>query len=172
MPRQEKITQEKTKFKGYFDTGRFYDLLFDLLVSLDYDVDEESYRQKDAPSGELELHWKGEKRVDKYTMFIIEAFVLVVLWKRKQNVPRGGVTLTLDFGDFETIISATLVRDYEGKWENNPLLNPFIDFYDRYIYREKYIEWQERAKDEVRYVIDEVKKFFAVQYPSVRPART
>lgn len=168
MPKEEQISSEKTKFKGYFDTSNFYDTLFDLFISLGYDVDEDSYRQKDSQSGEIELHWSCKKRVDKYTMFVLKADTLIVAWARKQNVVRGNTSMTLDFGDFELILSATLIRDYEGTWEKNPLIGSLLDIYDKFIYRVKYLEWQRRIKDELRSVMDDMKKFFSVQYPSSR----
>lgn len=158
MPEEETIETTDVKFVGYFSLKEFYDLLFDLFVSMGYDVIEKKYAYKEV--GELEMEWSCEKKVDDFTMFKIEVKVYLADYKSGQEVKKGE---RWDKGDIRTRLKAILRTDYEAKWETHAMLKFLKGIYEKYLYKSTYDSFKEKIKSEMYSISSEVKAFFGMQ---------
>lgn len=157
MPEEESLDLTDVKFTGYFTLKEFYDLLFDLFVSMGYDVNEKKYAYKE--SGELEIEWSCEKKVDDYTMFKIEVKVALTNYQPNQEV-KGE---RLDKGEVRTKLRAILRTDYEAKWETHALLKFLKGIFEKYLYKPTYDSYKEKIKSEMYSIANEIKAFFGMQ---------
>jgi len=135
-------------------------MCYDLLISMGYIVKEKSYEQKEGDSKFIDIHWEAEKKVDDFTKFTLKIRFFLTSWKPKQKIQKNGVMIITDIGDPEISISAVLTRDYDGKWDRNPFLKMFLNFYNRYIYKKTYKNWQDKIVEEASDFINELKSYF------------
>jgi hypothetical protein len=150
----------RVRFKGIFSLDRWYRLMYDLFVTLGYDIDEKKYKEKHKEGfSNMEIIWEAIKRVDDYTMFFIRVDVLVYDFK-KIKAQRKGVEIDADSGDLEVVFRAVLRTDYENRWETHPVLKFFKGIYDKYLYRSTFEFYKNKIYEEMYTIQNEIKAFF------------
>jgi len=163
MPEEETIIAEKLKFNGIFDMKDFYAFLYDVMVSMGYDVQEDHYKQKELQAGnQLEISWTCDKNVDDYTKFVIKVNYFIVGLKTVE-VQKGDVKVSSNKGDIEMKFKAVLRTDYEGRWEAQPFLKIVKKLYENYLYRSSYMQWKKKISEELNQLHNEAKAFFHLQ---------
>lgn len=160
MPIIETIGKSKNKHKGSFSMKTLYTMVYDILIAMGYTVKETQYKLKEGESKFLDINWEATKKVDDFTMFSLAIRFFLTSWKPKQKIQKDGAMITTDIGDPEFTIKFKLTRDYDGKWERNPFLKLFLNFYIKYIYRKTYRYWKDKITEEVGEVNREVKNYF------------
>jgi len=162
MPEETKVAgPSKVKYAGVFDLKGFYKLLYDILaVTLKYTVEEEKYKEKVDSGGKLlEIRWRAEKKVDDYTLFIIEVNIFIT-GLTPVTVERDGVETKANKGDIEVTFKCKLQTDYEGRWESSPILKFLKGVYDTYLYRSTFENWKKKIYEEMYTAQNEIKAFF------------
>lgn len=157
------VTKARVKYTGIFDLGDFYRLIYDLMRSLNYDVEEKKYSHKVKPEGDgVDIEWECFKKVDDYTQFkiFLRAGISGV---QKVQVQIEGTQATRNRGECEVELKCYLQTDYENRWETNPLLKFLKGIYDVYIYKSTLNLWKERIASENHTIENEVKAFFNMQ---------
>lgn len=163
MPEEETVIAEKLKFNGVFDMKDFYAFLYDVMVSLGYDIQEDHYKQKESPNGnQLEIMWTCEKSVDDYTKFVIRINYFIVGLKVVE-VQKGDVKVSTNKGDIEMKFKGILRTDYEGRWETQPFLHLVKKIYENYLYKSTYNQWKTKVAEELNQLHNEAKAFFHLQ---------
>ena len=160
---ETKVLPTKVKYTGFFDVRNMYSLMYDVFTGMGYAVVEDTYKSTLGGKGEdLELTWFCEKNVDNYTRFKIKIFVLG-LGIEKVKVKEGDVEVSKNKGYIELNITASIVTDWESKWETHPLLKFFKGIYDKYIYKDTFIQWKGKIVEETNIFVNEIKSFFGMQ---------
>ena len=163
MPEEETVVSAKLKFNGIFDLKEFYAFLYDVFVSLGYDVQEDHYKQKEQQSGNLlQIQWTCEKAVDDYTKFVLKLTYFIIGLKNIE-VQKGNVKVSTNKGDIELKMKAILRTDYEGRWETQPFLKLVKKVYENYLYRSQYQQWKKKIYEELTQAHNEAKAFFHLQ---------
>ncbi|MDD5417831.1 MAG: hypothetical protein PHW96_03005 [Candidatus Nanoarchaeia archaeon] len=160
MPIVEKVGKKKIKHKGHFSMSTVYNMAYDILISMGYTVKEKKYKQVEGESKRLEIVWEATKKVDDFTLFTLSIRYFLTTWMPKQKIQKEGATITADFGDPEITVGYVLTRDYEGKWDRNPFLSLFLNFYKKYIYEKTYKNWQNKIVEEAGEFVSEHKRYF------------
>ena len=157
------VTKARTKFKGLFDFGDYYRLLYDIFRSMGYNVVEQKYKHKNIPTGdEIEIEWNCYKKVDDYSLFRIFAKTLIVGMEKVQ-VTVDGVQTKKEQADCELELKCFVQTDYENRWETNPMMKFLKGVYDTYFYRATLETWKERVATDMHTVENEIKAFFNMQ---------
>ena len=157
------IGKAKARFVGLFDFGDYYRILYDVIRSLGYDVEEQKYKQKSKGDiDEVEIEWQCYKKVDDYSMFRIFAKTLIIGLK-KVTVNVDGAQSTKNEGDCELELRCFIQTDYENKWETNPMMKFLKGVYDLYIYRATFNSWKGKVSTEMKTIENEMKAFFQMQ---------
>jgi len=163
MAEEFQLHGTRQKFAGKFSLSRYYEVLYDLFRLSGFMVCEDKYRLKNVPGAqELEIIWSCTKEPDSYSKIRIGAKTLLVGWEKKE-VMMEGVQTVMDSGDVELELKATIITDYNNKWETNPFLQSVKPVYDKYIYRNTFKELEKIAINYLYFVENRMKEFFKME---------
>ena len=101
----------------------------------------------------------AEKKINDYYKFKIKVNFFVIGLKEVE-VEKAGVKVKMDTGDIEITIRSYIISDWEGRWENSPVLKFLKGVYDKYLMRSFYQELKVRIYEEAYKFENELKAFF------------
>lgn len=163
MSEKDSIYKGKIIQKGIFNFKDVYEFLYDYLVNENYDVSENKYVEKiDGQSKNIEIIWSATKEVSDYFKFEITA-TWSVLGLKKIKVKKGDQEIFMDSGSIEIKFTASIIKDYESRWENNPVLKFMRGMYDRYIIRSRIDAYEVKIFDEINEAVAQTKSFLAIE---------
>jgi enolase len=163
MSEKDSIYKGKIIQKGVFNFKDVYEFLYDYLVDENYDVSENKYVEKlQGDTKNLEIIWSATKEVSDYFKFEITA-TWSVLGLKKVKVKKEDQELVMDSGSIEIKFTASIIKDYENRWENNPALKFMRGLYDRYIIRSRIDTYEVKIWDEVNEIVAQTKSFLAIE---------
>lgn len=163
----DELTVTKSRFKhdGLYSLKSYYNLLYDLLRTMGFDVEEKSYVNKLGPDGkssELEISWVCTANVDDYARIRLHVKTLIV-GMGKQQTQIDGKPVTQDVGSLELELKSFVDVDYKNKWASNYFLSWVRDIYDKYFYKSKLGTIMEKSGTAMKKVDNEMKAFFNMQ---------
>ena len=82
---------------------------------------------------------------------------------KEVEAEENGKKIKTNKGDLTISVSASLERDYEGKWEESPLYKFFRGIYDRYIIRTTMDEYEDKLAEKADGYTEEVKAFLNLE---------
>ncbi len=146
-----------------FDYNDFYKIIYNFFKEKGYFVKEiEYHHNKKDDKINVGFYWDCVKNIDDYSQFKIEVFVdfpalktiTVIKEKIKQTSNKGSGSIKL---------RATLVTDYDAKWEQNPIFNFFKTIFEDYFYKSSVNKYMEELGQEMYDAENEVKGYFGMQ---------
>ena len=128
-----------------------------------YDINEKSYKENIGPGGakEIEIQWIAMRKISDYFRFrirMVARFTQMVT----VEIQREGVNVKRDKADMEIKFWCWLERDYENKWEQNPVTKFLRGVYDKYIVRSRIDFYEGKLVGEVNDFIDQMKSYLAL----------
>ncbi|MDD5182307.1 MAG: hypothetical protein PHC66_04005 [Candidatus Nanoarchaeia archaeon] len=159
------ITKSRWKHNGLYDLTSFYNILYDTLRVLGYDVEETKYRNKLGPDGstvELEMFWDARRNYDNYARIYIKCKTLIV-GMSKQQTQIDGKPVTRDKGTLELELKVSVELDYKNLWVSNPLFSQIRWVYDRFFFKTPLAIIKSKAESEMNKFSNEMKAFFNMQ---------
>ncbi|MEK6914217.1 MAG: hypothetical protein AABW83_01060 [Nanoarchaeota archaeon] len=163
MSEKDSIYKGKIIQKGIFNFKDVYGFLYDYLVDENYDVTETKYVEKlEGNTKNLEIIWNATKEVSDYFKFEITA-TWAVLGLKKVKVKKDDQEIVMDSGSIEIKFTASLIKDYESRWENNSVLKFMRGMYDRYIIRSRIDSYEVKIWGEVNEITTQTKSFLAIE---------
>lgn len=158
MAQKEQVYKGTIKQSGYWKFSEVYTLLYDWLKDNGYDVNEELYKEVAGSGKEIIIKWNASKKVTDYIKYEI-SLDWHILGMKDAEVEVDGAVKKTNKGELGISIKATLIKDYEGKWEDKPIWKFLRGIYDNYITRSTISEYSDELEDEVSSMIDELKAF-------------
>ena len=152
----------KIKHNGAFDLSLLYQNMREWFMFMGYGdpaTKEIKYEEKMKPNGKtVNFHWKvSQDKEDGYFLLVIDIeFGLTRLNDTK--IEHNGSMITVDKGDIEIVINASVVRDSDGKWKGKMTQ----DLYDKYISNIRREEVIQDLDDDVSDFITELKAFLGL----------
>ena len=163
MVEQDKVISGKFKHTGIFNFSELYDFIYDLLMDEQYKVREKKYSEKIlGESKTLEIEWECDRKVSDYFKFRIKIQYLVTGLK-KVEVKKEEQKITMNSGAIEIKYAAIMIKDYESRWENQPVWKFLRGIYDRYIIRPRIDYYEDKLEDDLREFITQTKAFLALE---------
>lgn len=157
------VYEGKVVHEGIFDFKDVYQFLYNWLNSYEYVVIENKYSEKIKADGkELEVIWTCLRKISDYFRYRIK-IVTRVIRMTSVEVMRNGVKVKRDKGEMEIKFGAYLERDYEHKWEANPISKFLRGIYDKYVIRKTVVMHEDRLAAEVDEMIAQIKAFLALE---------
>ena len=103
---------------GEFDIDLLYDTVVKWYSKRKYTFSEVENTEKIKPQGnDLNLKLHGDRKVDDYAQFFIEAYILVMELRKKGNKYTGKMKI---------LITAYIDLDYMNKWQQTPFTRFFF----------------------------------------------
>ena len=163
MAEKDTVCSGKVAQKGIFNFKDFYAFTYDWLVGGGYKVVEKKYSEEiTGDSKKIEIKWEAKKKISDYFRFVIN-----VDWKviglKEAEVVKEGKKVKMNTGQPEIKVTAILVKDYEHRWEDQPLWKFLRGVYDRYIIKSRIEEYQDKLKEEAEEFIAQCKSFLALE---------
>ncbi|HJO14423.1 MAG TPA: hypothetical protein QGG70_00020 [Candidatus Pacearchaeota archaeon] len=163
MAEKDTIFKGRLKQKGIYNFKDFYEFLYDYFTDENYDIAETKYVEKvEGETKDLEIIWNATKEVSDYFKYEIN-LTWVILGMKKVKVKKDGQEIYMDSGTLEIKFTASLVKDYENRWENNPFLKFMRGIYDRYIIRSRIDDYEIKVWEEINEIIAQAKSYLAIE---------
>ena len=154
------LSNEKMIFEGIFDLKELYKHVHDWLEWRGYDLEEKEFSHKVKAGGiDYAIQWIATREIDEYSQFEIqikyEAFAL-----NKVEVQKNGAKITMDKGEVDIYVSASVVLDWQGRWEEKAIYLKFLKaFYEKYLYYGTIVELKGRLWNEGWELYNEIKSY-------------
>ena len=151
----------KIRQRSIFAMDELYKNMFRWFSRNNYDFQEKEYFEQIMPGGDakkLEIAWIARRKISDYIRFVIEVKFLVAGLKSTE-IEQDGVKRKIDSGDVEMRFTAKLERDYDKKWESNPVTQFLRDFYDKKIVRSRMEGYEVQLHEEIYALLSEIKAF-------------
>ncbi len=163
MVEKDKVFEGKVKQSGVFDFKEFYNFCYNWLVDQGYLVIEKTYSEKIGASGkDVEIKWNATRKVSDYFRFVLNVDWRI-LGMTRVEVEKDGIKNKMDKGAPEIKVTAILEKDYEHRWENNPISKFLRGIYDRYIIRARIDQYEGKIFAEADEFIAQMKSFLAIE---------
>lgn len=160
MP-QKKIVMDNIKVKqeSIFNMPELYKALFSWFANYGYNFHEQEYNEADAGKGKnIKFFWVAEKNIDSYIRWQIELNAMI-LGMESIELERNGLKLKTNKASVEFRITATMIKDYDGKWSKGPGMGTLRRVYDKIMIRKRLSRLEGDLERETNKVIDEIKAF-------------
>ena len=164
MPEKDTIYSSKVKYGGLFNFGEFYRFCYDFLVDeLGFAMMEETYVEKiKGDSKDVEFVWAGKKKVTDYFQFAIKIKFRIIGMK-KVEVTQDGVKKKMEDGGVEVKITSTLVRDYQGKFEQSALQKFMRAIYEKWVIPSRISAYEDKLAGNSNDFLAQVKSYLDLE---------
>lgn len=157
------VYEGKVVHAGIFDFKSFYNFLYDFFTYYQYVVIEKKYSEKIKAEGkDVEIEWLCLRKISDYFRFRIKVGIRI-LGMTTVEVQRDNIKTKRDKGEIEIKIASFLERDYEHKWETNPIAKFLRGIYDKYIIKTTIESYEDALASEVDEAIAQIKSYLALE---------
>ncbi len=145
MVEEEQIFSSKVKYNGVFSFKDTYKFCYDYLIEeFGLDISEEKYVEKIiGDTKNIEVKWSATKKITDYFKFKI-SIVYKVDGLKNIEMTQDGVKIKTNQGSIETTVKGTLMRDYEGKFEQNAFQKFLRAVYEKFIITARINEFEDK----------------------------
>lgn len=163
MAEKDKITESKVKYNGIFDFKEVYAFVYRWLAEEGYWIEEKKYIEEvGGDSKKVEIVWEASKKISDYFKNHMKLSWRIIGMKSVE-VERDGKRLKMNSGNFELKISATLIKDWAGQWEANPLMKFMRGVYDKFVIEGRLRQYEVKLDSTLNELVEEIKAFFALE---------
>jgi hypothetical protein len=157
------VYEGKIVHNGIFDFKALYNYLYDWFTSYQYFVIEQKYSEKIKPDGkEVEILWLCLRKISDYFRFRIKIRIFI-LGLAPVETTREGVKVRRDKGEIEIKFTSFLERDYEHRWETNPIAKFLRGVYDKYVIKTRIESYEDAIGAEVDEGLAQAKSFLSLE---------
>ena len=159
MALKSNVLKQKIKQVGYWNFKDLYNFSFEWLEDHGYSVSEDEYTEKEKENGkELNIEWVANKKVTDYYKNTINV-KWHILYMTDAEIERDGKKEKTNKGEVKMEFIVDLVKDYEERWEDEPLWKFLRGTYEKYIIRTTNDEYEDRLEDDALEYIEQIKAF-------------
>lgn len=146
-----------------FDYSGFYKVLHKTLSDKGYFIEEKKYSHKPQNKKKnVDFYWKCTREVDDYSQYKIEVDARFTNLET-MHVLKKDKKIKMNKGDGKIIIRATLITDYDSKWEENPIINFFKVIFENIFEKSSLKNYLKDLKNEFYEIENEIKSYFNIQ---------
>jgi len=146
----------KIKQNSIFNMAELYKIMFRWFENYDYAFYERLFEVANLQGGQtIKFYWVAEKKVDSYTMYVIELNAFITGFGDVE-IEKHGLKTKTNKGTLEFRVSVYLKKDYDDKWKN---VLPLRYIYDKVLIRGRLDRYGTELSGESKKLIDEIKAF-------------
>lgn len=162
MAQKKEVYKEKFVKVGYWNYSDTYAYLYNWFKDHGYKIAETRYKEKLSGAGkEILLEWDCDMKVTDYFKYNIN-LQWHILTMKDAEVEIDGKKVKTNKGEIEIVFKATLVKDYEARWEDKPIHKFMRGLYENYVIKTTVEQYEDNLEDDVRDVIDDTKSFLGI----------
>jgi hypothetical protein len=146
-----------------FKYSDYYSFIKKTFEDRGYFIEEKKYSH--APTKDksyVDFYWVCLKNVDDYSRFKIEVDSRFFDLK-KISVLKGGTKEVKDKGEGSIKLRATVITDYDTKWEENPVINFIKTIFENLFEKSSVEQYKADLINEMYELENELKSYFNVQ---------
>jgi hypothetical protein len=162
MAQKKEIYREKMKQTGHWKYTELYDMLFDWFKDEGYKLTEDLYNEKLKGNGkEIIIRWTAERKITDYFKYQIK-IDWHILGMQDVEVEIDEKKVKTNKGEVELVFRGTIIKDYEKRWEDNPLLKFMRSVYEKHVIRKTVKEYEDDLEEETKILISDTKEFLRI----------
>ena len=161
---KDTIFQSKVKYSGVFVFSEFYKFCYDWLVDeFGLEVVEEKYVEKiKGTTKDIEFKWTGTKKVTDYFKFEVKvAFKVEGL--EDVEVIQDKIKKKMNKARVEIKISSTLIKDYEGKFEQSAFKKFLRSIYEKWVIPARIAQFEDKLVSGSDEFLSQVKAYLDLE---------
>ena len=158
MAQKESVWSGKLKHKGYWNFKDTYTMMYDWLKDWNYSVSEDLYKEVDDGGKEIIINWTAEKKVTDYFKYEI-SIEWHILGMIDAEVEIEGKKKKMNKGELGLSIKATIIKDYDKRWEDKPFHKFLRGLYENYIIKTAIKQYKDTLEDEVGELVSDTKAY-------------
>lgn len=163
MSELDPVYEGKLVHSGIFSFKDLYQFIYEFFSSYQYAVVEKKYSEKIKAEGkDIEVEWLCLRKISDYFRFRIKVSMRVVGLVQVEAM-KEGVKVKRDKAEIEIKFASHLEKDYESKWEQNPVTKFFRGIYDKFIIKTTIEGYEDTLAAEVEEAIAQLKAFLALE---------
>ena len=163
MTEKDKVIEQKVRRSGIFDFKDTYQFIYRWLTEEGYKVEEQKYQEEvQADSKKVDIIWVAEKKISDYFKNEIKLSFRITGLKNVE-VEKEGRRVKMNDGSFEVKITGSLTKDYENKWENNPMMKFLRGVYDRYLIEGRIKLYGRKLFEDINDLTEQIKSYLTIE---------
>jgi len=165
MPEQETIFSEKFKFEGIFSFKDFYRFCHDWLIQeTGLTIQEVKYVEKaKGETKDLDIEWKGWVKMTDYFKFDSKIEFKILFMREIEITDVNGKKIKTNQGSVEVKCKGILVRDWQGKFENNAFQKFLRALYEKWMIRPRIDQLEDKIFGDMGDFVEQSKAFLALE---------
>lgn len=162
----------RVKYKDVFELKAFYESMHEWLLHYGWaDVDdkadhwETAYVERIDRNGNREIHfnWRTFKPAEAGPFNYYLDLNFHVLGLSNVEVVKDGIKMKVQKGEIEMHYQALVEKTYEKDLKKNRLLEPFLDLFNKRVYRSEYEERKKELYQELYTMQNFIKQWFKMK---------
>lgn len=163
MSEKKKVYEEKLKYDGAFDFKETYSFIYSIISDWGYGIQEKEYSEKaKGEAKEIEIKWEANQKVNDYFKFQLKV-EWRILGMKDVEIIKDGKKSKKNSGTLEIKFVAILIKDYQDKWSDTPVLKFLRAVYDKYIIHDIVQQHEDKVEDELKEVVGQTKAFLVLE---------
>lgn len=164
MPEKDEIFASKIKYDGIFPFADFYKFSYEWLTDqTDLTVKEDQYTEKiKGDAKDVEIKWTGFKKVTDYFKYQIKVSFRILNLK-KVEVQQAGTKVSTNKGSVEVKVAGTLIKDYQGKFEETAFKKFLRSIYQKWIIPSRIDQFEDKLAGDCDQFLSQVKAYLDLE---------
>jgi len=164
MAEKETIYSSKVKHGGLFPFSDFYRFCYEYLSEeTGLSLVEDQYVEKiKGESKDIDVVWTGSRKITDYFKFSMKVKFRII-GMTNVEVTQDGVKKKLNKGNIEVKISSTLVRDYQGKFEQNAFQKFLRAIYEKWVIPSRVSQYEDKLAGDSDNFLSQVKAYLDLE---------
>ena len=161
---KDEIYSSKMKYKGLFNLKEYYNFCYQWLSEeTGLDVEEIEYSEKlKGNTKDIDIKWKGTKKVSDYFEFEIKV-EFKILAMSEIEINKNGMKEKTNNGEISTKVKATLIKDYDGKFESTPKMKFIRGIYEKWVISQRIIDFEDKLATNAVDFLEQAKAFLDLE---------
>ncbi len=161
---KDNIFSSKVKYTGVFPFSDFYKFCYEWLTQeAGLDVIEEQYVEKiKGNSKDIEFKWAGDKKVSDYFKFSVKVSFRII-GMVDVEVVKDKIKEKMNKGIVEVKISSSIIKDYQGKFEQNAFKKFLRGIYEKWVIPSRIDQYSEKLVNDSDEFLSQVKAYLDLE---------
>ena len=164
MPEKDQIFSSKIKYDGIVSFKDFYRFCYDWLVDeMDLAIMEDQYVEKiKGNAKDIDIVWTGTRKVTDYFKFSVK-IKFRIIGMENVEISQDGVKVKMNKGNVEAKVAGTLIKDYQGKFEQSSFQKFLRSIYEKWIIPARVSEFEDKLAKNCDEFLSQVKAYLDLE---------